>query len=644
MIIATAGHVDHGKTLLVKALTGVDTDRLPEEKKRNLTIDLGFAYLHSEADRETIGFIDVPGHERFVRNALCGLAGTDFVLLVVAADDGPMPQTREHLAIVDLLGITRGAVALTKCDRVTGERVRDVSEEIRTLLKPTSLADIPIFPLSAAEGTGVAELKAHLEAASAATPPRPATGNFRLAIDRRFDVTGAGMVVTGTVFSGHAKVGDHVRILAPNLSARVRGIHAQNAASETGRAGQRCALNIAGADISKDIVARGDWITIEDAPAPVAKFDAELRILDSEARALKHWTPVHVHLAAAETTGRVAVLRDKAIAPGATALVQLVLDRQVGAIAGDRFIIRDQSARRTVGGGRVLDIFPPARGRARPERLALLEAMRCPDHTEALTTLVKQSLSGVDLEQFRVNRNLTHEEMRAIESTLEARIAAASDTRLAFAPQAWARLRETVAANLKKWHANDPAAAGWSARKILAAADITTDQQAARAVADELARDRIIERNGPAYRLPTHTTTLSAPDRTIWNLVEPALKEAGSRPMTTRELEQATGHPHRDLERFLGRAGRQNLVVRISKTRYATPSQLLTLARVAEEITKSAPGGRFSAAQFRDASGIGRNLCIEILEYFDQQRFTHRTGNERSVLVSPEDKFGKSAH
>jgi len=642
MIIATAGHVDHGKTLLVKALTGVDTDRLPEEKKRSLTIDLGFAYLGSEASRQTIGFIDVPGHERFVRNALCGLVGTDFVLLVIAADDGPMPQTREHLAIVDLLGVARGAVALTKCDRASAERIEEVSEEIRELLQPTSLADIPIFPVSALEGTGISELKEHIEAAAAATPPRSASGNFRLAIDRRFDVTGAGMVVTGTVFSGQIAVGDNVQVLAPSLTARVRGIHAQNTASKTGRAGQRCALNITGADINKDAVVRGDWITTTDAPAPVAKFDAELRVLESESRSLKHWTPVHVHLGAAETTGRVAVLRDKSIEPGGTALAQLVLERPIGAVAGDRFIIRDQSARRTIGGGRVIDIFPPVRGRAKPERLALLEAMRNRDHTQALTALMNQSIGGVDLEKFRINRNLTGEEMQAIESGVEARIATASNTRIAFATTAWTRLRDAVAATLRRWHAEDPAAQGWSARKILSGAGIVTTDDAARAVAEELARDAVISRAGAGFRLPSHTSTLTGPDQALWELVEPAMKDAGSRPMTARELEEVIGKPHRDIERFLGRAGRQNLVVRISKTRYATPDQLLTLARVAATVSKRATDGLFSAAQYRDASGIGRNLCIEILEFFDQQRFTHRNGNARSVLVPPDDKFGNS--
>ena len=342
MIIATAGHVDHGKTLLVKALTGTDTDRLPEEKKRNLTIDLGFAYLPA-GDESAIGFIDVPGHERFVRNALCGLAGTDFVLFIIAADDGPMPQSVEHLAIVDLLGIESGAVALTKIDRVSEQRLLEVKDEVASLISGTTLESAPVYPVSAMTGDGVEQLGAHLQEAAQKTPARSAGNNFRLAVDRRFDISGAGLVATGTVFSGGVNLADSVDVLGADMTLRVRGIHAQNAQSDTGRAGQRCALNLAGPQLRKDRIARGDWIVSGNVPPPVRKLDGELRVLANEARVFNHWTPVHVHLAAAETTGRVAVLESRSIAPGGSGLVQLVLDNPIGAVFGDRFIIRDQS-------------------------------------------------------------------------------------------------------------------------------------------------------------------------------------------------------------------------------------------------------------------------------------------------------------
>ena len=350
MIIATAGHVDHGKTSLVKALTGVDTDRLPEEKKRNLTIDLGFAYM-PVADASTIGFIDVPGHERFIRNALCGLAGTDFVLFIVAADDGVMPQTREHLAIIDLLGIQNCAVALTKIDRVSEDEIELATEEIKEVFAPTGLADPLIFNVSAHSGEGVQDLRDYLLDQSQTLPPREVKNNFRLAIDRRFDVSGAGLVVTGTVFSGSISVGDSVGVAGLDMQLRVRGIHAQNAESNEGRAGQRCAINLAGTELRKEVIERGQWLTTASDSEPVSKFDAELTVLPSEPRSLSNWTPVHVHLGAAETTGRVATLGTRSIDVAATGLAQLVLDEPIGAVHGDRFIIRDQSARRTIGGG-----------------------------------------------------------------------------------------------------------------------------------------------------------------------------------------------------------------------------------------------------------------------------------------------------
>ena len=303
MIVATAGHIDHGKTLLVKALTGVDTDRLPEEKSRGMTIDLGFAYWPLEGG-ERVGFVDVPGHERFIRNMLAGVSGIDFVLLVVAADDGVMPQTREHAAILDLLGVSRGAVAITKIDRVTPERVAAVTAEIAALLGDTVLAGASMLPVSAVTRRRHRRAQACARRKRTRRAGQGVSGNFRLAIDRAFTVTGAGLVVTGPVISGSVALGDTVRATGSEKTARVRSIHAQNRAAPAGRAGERCALNLAGSELKLDLVARGDWIVAPFAPGAVARFDARIRILPGETRALAHGTPVHVHLGAAAVTGR----------------------------------------------------------------------------------------------------------------------------------------------------------------------------------------------------------------------------------------------------------------------------------------------------------------------------------------------------
>ena len=408
MIIGTAGHIDHGKTALVKALTGVDADRLAEEKARGITIDLGYAYTPL-ANGEILGFVDVPGHERFIHNMLAGITGIDFALLVVAANDGVMPQTLEHVQILDLLGIRCGAVALTKTDCVDAERIAEVGSQIRELLKGTELAGSPIFPVSAVTGAGVAELRAHLETTAAHLGTQTIQGGFRLAVDRCFTIAGAGTVVTGTVFSGRVAVGDRLLLSPSGRPVRVRGIHAQNHPAETGLAGQRCALNLA--DVEKREVQRGDWVLAPDLHLPTHRLDVRLKLLASESKPLRHWTPVHVHLGAFHAMGRVALLRDDPLTPGDSALAQLVLDKPTCAVNGDRLILRDASALRTVAGGRVLDAQPPVRGRRTAQRLETLAAWEQANPEAILQALLAVSPTGVDLKAFAGNANLTAGEL-----------------------------------------------------------------------------------------------------------------------------------------------------------------------------------------------------------------------------------------
>ncbi|MBP9652782.1 MAG: selenocysteine-specific translation elongation factor, partial [Rhodocyclaceae bacterium] len=333
MIVGTAGHIDHGKTTLVKALTGVDCDRFKEEKARGITLDLGYAY----AEDGRLGFVDVPGHERLVRNMLAGATGIDFVLLVVAADDGPMPQTREHLAIADLLDLGRGAVALTKVDAVAPERRAAARAEIAALLAGTALAGAPVFEVAATTGEGVNALRSHLVAVAEAQSAHTTAGGFRLPIDRCFTLQGVGLVVTGTAFSGKVDVGEAVTITPPGLEARVRGIHAQDRSAPSGGAGERLALNLAG-DFGKEDIARGMWVTAPSLHAPVTRFHARLRVPASTDAPIRHWMPVHVHLGAADILGRVALLEGERLAPGEAMLAELILDKPAGALWGDRFI------------------------------------------------------------------------------------------------------------------------------------------------------------------------------------------------------------------------------------------------------------------------------------------------------------------
>src|SRR5450755_2471287 len=380
MIIGTAGHIDHGKTTLVRALTGVDTDRLPEEKARGISIELGYAYTPIEQGN-LLCFVDVPGHERFVHTMLAGATGIDLALLVVAADDGVMPQTREHLNILMLLGVGEGAIALTKIDAVSESRVGEVEREVRNLVASTQLAGAPIFPVSGRTSAGVETLRQFLEERARQHRASMDEGYFRLAVDRSFTLHGIGTVVTGTVHSGEVRVGADVVVAPEGRAARVRCIHAQDRDAELGTVGQRCALNLAG--IARDQVRRGDWIVAPAVALTTDRFDARLTLLADGRKSLRSGATVHVHLGAAHVPGRAALLdatlsaeadRDELL-PGKSRLVQFVLQTPIAAWHGDRFIVRDASATRTLGGGQVLDPFAPARYRRSPERLEVLAAL-----------------------------------------------------------------------------------------------------------------------------------------------------------------------------------------------------------------------------------------------------------------------------
>jgi selenocysteine-specific elongation factor len=625
VIVATAGHVDHGKTSLVKALTGIDADRLPEEKKRGMTIDLGFAYLPLPSG--VIGFVDVPGHERFVHNMLCGVPGIDLALLAVAADDGPMPQTREHLAILDLLGVSRGVVALTKIDRVPPARVSEVAAEIDALLATSSLAGVPVFPLSSASGEGVQALRSYLENTARETDRRDARGNFRMSVDRCFTIAGAGLVVTGTAMSGEIALGSEVRALLAGTSARVRSIHAQHAPAESGRAGQRLALNLAGIQ-GRKLVARGDWIVQGDVPPPARRIDARLRAVDS--RPLAHWTAVHVHLGAANVLGRVAVLEGAAIAPGESARVQLVLEQPIGAVRGDGFIVRDQSARRTLGGGTVIDVFPPPRGRAKPERLAWLAAMELGDHAAALRALLARCPAGVDLARFAANRNLRGEDVFA---SVPMKIAAG----LGFAPQAWSALRASALEGLAAWHARAPDSVGLPDERIVESPRLP------RGVLDELVKELAAEgaivREGLGVRLASHRARLSGADAALWDRVLPLLQKNELRPPTLAELAASLALEAAKLEPALSRVARQGLLVRVSKTRFFLPDGVRRLQDIARD--GAGPAGAITASTFRDRSGIGRNAAIEVLEHFDRIGFTRRVGDAHVLMRKA---IGRESH
>ena len=625
MIVATAGHIDHGKTLLVKTLTGVDTDRLPEEKARGISIDLGFAYWPLPGG-PVVGFVDVPGHERFIRNMLAGVCGIDFALFVVAADDGVMPQTIEHLHILDLLDIRRGIAVITKIDRVPPERVEKVRSEIAALLAPTRLAGVRILPVSAVTGTGMEDLKQTLAAAARAFAARMTEGqHFRLAIDRAFTIAGSGTVVTGTVFNGTVAAGDRLVVSPKGAPVRVRGIQMRGQTAERAQAGERCALNLTGADL--ETVARGDWVLAEAIHAPTQRMDVRVTLLASEPQPLKHWTPLHLHLATADVTARISLPGEAAIAPGASALVQLALAKPVGALNGDRFILRDQSARRTLGGGIVLDPHARAARRASPARQAELAALERGSPEAALAELLKDETRGVDLGRFERTFNIRPGRLAALYTATGVAVLG-KEERTGVTRARRERLREAVPAALRDFHRAQPQATGMEIAALRQQLAPQLPADAFQLLLRELADERRIEIASNLVRQPGHDATSNPEDQRMWQLVLPALQQGGLAPPPVTELAAALKLKEAALKDFLHRKSRGGEVMRVPPDRFYPRATLATLAATAHALARSSPTG-FTAAQYRDATGIGRSLAIEILEFLDSLGITQRVGDTR---------------
>ena len=639
MIVATAGHVDHGKTALVRALTGVDTDRLPEEKKRGLTIDLGFAYQPIDGDH-VLGFVDVPGHERFVRNMLAGVGSVDMALVVVAADDGVMPQTREHTAILDLLGVTQCIAVVSKVDKVHAARAGEVREEIDALLSDTGMRGAEVHQVSALSGTGVETLAGALREHALGLAERAASGRFRLCVDRAFMLKGAGLVVTGTVHAGSASTGDRLVVTPGGLEARIRGIHAQDRPSERARAGERCALNLAGRGIETGAITRGDWIVDGALHAPSDRIDVRLRLLPGEPRALRHWTPVHAHLAASHSTARVAVLEGGSIAPGDSGRVQIVLDHPLHALAGDRIVIRDQSATRTMGGGTVIDPFSPRRGRARPARLAWLDAIEVRETGQAIARALDVAATGVDDGWVRRAFGVTDPELERILGGCGAVRVPESGFGRCFSPGHWDGLQTEILGFLETFHRERPQVQGANANDVRLGLARRVSQGVVEHALGAVARRGAIARRGVTVRLPEHRVTLGTNDERVWPRVARALDPAQGSPPSLRQAADQLKIDEAQLGALLKRATNAGLVVPVTRTRFVPLAAVETLAAHAESLAGESPDGRFSAAEYKNHARIGRNFAIELLEYFDRSGFTERLGDRRRVRRGAAETFG----
>jgi selenocysteine-specific elongation factor len=629
MLIGTAGHIDHGKTSLIKRLTGRDTDRLPEEIKRGISIELGYAYIPVGSTDDVLGFVDVPGHERFVHTMLAGATGIDFALLVVAADDGVMPQTDEHLDILLLLGVTRGAVVLTKSDAVAPERIEQARAQVAARTAGTAAASWPVFAVSSLTGDGVAALSRFLLDDAARQPQSAAAGRFRMAIDRCFTLPGVGTVVTGTVHSGAVQVGDNVAVVpglhGRALLSRVRSLHAQDRSAEGGIAGQRCALNLPG--LEKQQIERGMWVQDETLANLTERIDASLHLSAREAKALAANATVHLHHGTADAMARVAVLDGSRVEPGSDALVSFTLDRPLAVVRGDRIVIRDAAARRTIGGGIALDCVPlgaaARRGRRAPARLAYLGCVRDGSPRHALDAWLEQQ--PVPMARLASAWNLRDDERDELLRAAGARIAAG----IAFSAAHWRQLREQILQMIGQAHEREPELPGVEQQRLRRIVAPAIEVDAFAAVVEELRAEGLLVRRGAFLALPAHKAELGREQRVRWERISPLLVDRRFDPPRVRDIARETGIPESEVRQLLKTVARVGDVALVAHDHFFTTQAVGELADIAAEV--AATHGAARAAEFRDRIGTGRKLAIQILEFFDRVGYTRRVRDDHLI-------------
>ncbi|SMQ88370.1 SelB translation factor [Raoultella ornithinolytica] len=603
MIIATAGHVDHGKTTLLQAITGVNADRLPEEKSRGMTIDLGYAYW-PQPDGRVLGFIDVPGHEKFLSNMLAGVGGIDHALLVVACDDGVMAQTREHLAILQLTGKPSLTVALTKADRVEAQRVEEVRGDVTAVLAEFGFTDATLFATAATENQGIAELREHLLQLSARAHPQHQC--FRLAIDRAFTVKGAGLVVTGTALSGEVNVGDTLWLTGVDKPMRVRGLHAQNQAVGQAWAGQRIALNIVG-DAQKEALNRGDWLLSVRPPEASERVIVELQCHTP----LTQWQSLHIHHAASHITGRVSLLEGD--------LAELVLDTPLWLADNDRLVLRDISARVTLAGARVVTLNPPRRGKRKPEYLQWLAALAASQGDDAQALDIHLQRDAVRLDDFAWARQLSDEGLNVLinrpdylqagNSLLSAPLAARWQTKLL---DALARYHDQ--------HRDEPGPGRERLRRIALPME---DEALVLLLIEQMRASGTIDSHHGWLHLPEHKAGFTEEQQSIWLRVADLFADE---PWWVRDLAKEAGVEEALMRAVLRQAAQQGMITAIVKDRYYRNDRIVAFARMIRELDLAR--GSTCAADFRDTLNVGRKLAIQILEYFDRIGFTRRRGND----------------
>ena len=611
-VLGTAGHIDHGKSSLVQALTGTDPDRFAEEKVRGMTIDLGFAWLKLPDGRE-IGIVDVPGHERFVRNMLAGAGGIDIAMLVIAANEGIMPQTREHLAILNLLGISRGLVALTKKDLVDTEWLDLVKMEVEDLLNPTTLTGATVIPVSAVTREGIPELLSAIEQSIASTPPKQDKGRPRLPIDRVFSIAGAGTVVTGTLVDGWLSMGQEVELVPSGLKSRIRGLQSHKSAIETVGPGSRAAVNLI--NITTTEAQRGEILTTPGWLKPTSLMSAKLHIIPNARHALPHNAERSIYILAAEATVKIRLLDAEEIKPGDSGWVQLILDRPMAVIDGDHFIIR--STTETLGGGVIIDTHAHRMPRFKPAIIESFQIREKGSPEEWITGLLeaKKSLELVDIMKY------IPLEQEIVRATIEELISRGlvirvgqSNSGLLYASSAWQELISEARKSLSEFHKKYPLRAGMPKIELINRLRLGkfTSQ-----ILDKLLLEKVVMDDGLIVRLPDFKVYLNTAEQ---NAIEIFLKSLSSSPYSP----PGDNIPKPDLLTLLVDRGQ---VIKLSDS--VVVSKQAYNDMTGEVLTRLQRNGKITLAEVRDMFQTSRKYAQALLEYMDGQKITRRVGDER---------------
>jgi len=630
IILGTAGHIDHGKTSLIKAISGTDTDRLKEEKERGITIELGFASLDLPGGQQ-LGIVDVPGHEKFVKNMVAGATGIDIVVMVIAADEGVMPQTREHMEICTLLGIQHGLIVMTKTDMVDEEWLELAREDIRDFSQGTFLEEAPIMPVSSVTGDGIPGLISAINEIAGSIPQRPPSSLFRLPIDRVFTMKGFGTVITGTLVSGKINVGETIMVYPTGITSKVRGIQVHNLSAETAEAGQRTAINFQGLD--KTAVKRGEVLSTPDALIASYMVDISFHYLASSKKPLKNRTLVRFHTGTSEVMGYLILLEQEELPPGQTVVAQLRLDSPVAIVKDDRFVIRSYSPVRTIGGGQVLNPIPQKHKRLKQDVIDGLQHLTDEDPEAIISQQIQQAgYGGVSFSHLKIMTNLTDKQLdTAVQHLLSKKTITQTDkqNRIFLHQVTFDKLIQKTTEHLAKYHADNPLKAGMPKEELKSKFPQLTDPKVFNLVLNQMIKSDQIAQEENTVRLSDHRVSLGADQADIRKKIQGIYKSGGLQPPYFREVPKLLGVDPNHTKDVMLLLVEEGQIVKTKDDLYFHIDAITELKNKLVDFLKS--NQEITTPQFKEMTGASRKYVIPLIEYFDASKVTLRVGDSRKL-------------